>query len=161
MDRIDDDAPASVAIKYDPDDAASLPDTRALFRGHAHAPDLTGGPTPELEPFFLAIEGSVLLFCVAEGRDATDQDLERVYGELRRRPDGRMHDDTSRLHACIRSAVRRYMTEHPICQPVYEAVFARLARSARTFAEPPISRNYVSSLRDHLDIEPRDPGASA
>jgi hypothetical protein len=40
------------------------------------------------------------------------------------------------------------MARKEVSQAEYEAVMSRLAKSARTFAMPPISRNYVATLRE-------------
>lgn len=119
---------------------------RELFSGNARPGDLSKGPTPELEPFFLLLEHTVVQFCDADGRDETDQDMERIYSELRRRPDGA----GGRLHAYLRAAARLYMSCRDVSQAEYEAVMNRLVRSARTFSQPPLSRNYLWTLRQTL-----------
>jgi hypothetical protein len=48
----------------------------------------------------------------------------------------------------LRAAARLYMSRNEISSAEYEAVMTRLAKSARTFATPPISRNYVATLRE-------------
>jgi len=40
-----------------------------------------------------------------------------------------------------------YLSVRDVSQAEYEAVMSRLAKSARTFATPPISRNYLATLR--------------
>jgi hypothetical protein len=119
---------------------------RALFRGTAKAPDLSQGPTPKLEPLFLFIEATILSFCETEGRDVSDQDIERIFSMLKRRPDS----NDGKLLSYVRAATRLYMTHHEVSQGEYEAVMARLARSARTFSAPPLSRNYLATLRDTI-----------
>jgi hypothetical protein len=76
----------------------------------------------------------------------TAQEMERIWSQLRRRPD----TTDSTLHSYLRAAARRYMAQNEISQAEYEAVMTRLAKSARTFATPPISRNYVATLRETL-----------
>jgi hypothetical protein len=117
---------------------------RELFAGDRKAPDLSRGPTPELEPFFMLLEYTVVRFCEADGRDETDQDMERIYASLRRRPDG----EGGRLHSYLRAAARLYLSICDVSQAEYEAVMNRLAKSARTFAMQPISRNYLTTLRE-------------
>jgi hypothetical protein len=121
----------------------ALPPVRQLFRGDRRAPDLSDGPTRELEPFFLLLEYTVVRFCEADGRDETDQETERIFASLRRRPDS----DGGRLHAYLRAAARLYLSAHDVSQAEYEAVMNRLAKSARTFSAPPLSRNYLWTLK--------------
>ena len=116
---------------------------RELFTGDRRAPDLSRGPTPELEPFFMLLEYTVVRFCEADGRDPTDQEMELIFASLRRRPDG----EGGRLQAYLRAAARLYMSMREVSQAEYEAVMTRLTKSARTFSTPPISRNYLATLR--------------
>ncbi len=116
---------------------------RELFAGSRRPGDLSRGPTPELEPFFMLLEYTVVRFCEADGRDQTDQDMEHVYAELRRRPDG----EGGRLRGYLRAAAQLYMSVRDVSQAEYDAVTSRLAKSARTFSSPPISRNYLATLR--------------
>jgi hypothetical protein len=122
----------------------ALKPLRELFTGSRKAPDLSRGPTPELMPFFLLLEMTVVRFCEADGRDETDQEMERIWSQLRRRPDG--SDCT--LHSYLRAAARVYMARNEVSQAEYEAVMSRLAKSARTFATAPISRTYLATLRE-------------
>lgn len=117
---------------------------RQLFAGSARAPDLSAGPSPELMPFFLVLETMVVRYCDAAGRDATDQEMERVYSELRRRPDA----GDGLLQSHLRGAARVYLSMRDVSEAEYEAVMRRLAKSARTFSEGAISRNYLATLRD-------------
>jgi hypothetical protein len=121
----------------------ALRQVRELFTGERRAPDLSQGPTPALEPFFMLLEYTVLRFCEADGRDPTDQDMAAIYASLRRRPDS----NGGKLHGYLRAAARLYLSVRDVSQAEYEAVFNRLAKSARTFSVPPISRNYVATLR--------------
>jgi hypothetical protein len=69
--------------------------------------------------------------------------MERIFASLRRRPDS----EGGRLHGYLRAAARLYLSAHDISQAEYEAVMNRLAKSARTFSMPPVSRNYLATLR--------------
>jgi hypothetical protein len=91
----------------------------------------------------MLLEYTVLRFCEADGRDPTDQDMAAIYASLRRRPDS----NGGKLHGYLRAAARLYLSVRDVSQAEYEAVFNRLAKSARTFSVPPISRNYVATLR--------------
>lgn len=125
----------------------SLRPLRELFAGNAKAPDLSRGPTPELEYLFVSLEAMVVRYCDVDGRDETDQDLERIFATLKRRPDGPAHG----LHSYLRATARLYMSVHDVSQAEYEAVMGRLAKSARTFGAAPISRNYVETLRETFE----------
>jgi hypothetical protein len=125
----------------------TLPRVQALFRGDAKAPSLEGEPSARLMPFFYLLEATVLRFCDEDGRDETDQEMERIYSELRRRPDGK--DSALRSH--LRAAARLYMMEHEVSLAEYEGVMRRLVKSARTFSMPPLSRNYVETLRSTIE----------
>ena len=117
---------------------------RPLFKGTARAPDLSAGPSPGLMPFFFLLEGTVVRYCDAAGRDETDQEMERVYSELRRRPDA----GDGLLQSHLRGAARLYLSLRDVSEAEYEAVMRRLARSARSFSDGAISRNYLATLRD-------------
>jgi hypothetical protein len=121
----------------------ALRPVRQLFTGNRKAPDLSQGPTPELEPFFILLEHTVVRFCEADGRDETDQEIEQIYSSVRRRPDG----DSGRLGAYLVAAARLYTSVRDVSEAEYEAVMRRLTKSARTFSAPPLSRNYLTTLR--------------
>lgn len=123
--------------------ALTLRPVRELFRGDRKAPDLAHGPTPDFEPFFMLLEYTVVQFCEADRRDETDQEMERIYTLLRRRPDG----DGGRLCSYLRAAARMYMSVRDVSAAEYEAVMKRLAKSARSFSMPPLSRSYLATLR--------------
>jgi hypothetical protein len=124
-------------------EALSLRSTRELFRGTRKAPDLARGPTPDLELFFMLLEYTLVRFCEADGRDETDQEMERVYTLLRRRPDS----DGGPLYGYLRAAAQLYMSVRDVSEAEYEAVIRRLAKSCRSFSMQPLSRNYLATLR--------------
>jgi hypothetical protein len=117
---------------------------RSLFAGAAKAPNLAAGPTPELEPFFRFLEATVVTVCDATGRDETDEEMHRIYAQLRRRPDGK----DCLMHSYLQAAARVYMSHRTLSQAEYEAVMGRLSKSAKTFSMGPTSRNYLMTLRD-------------
>jgi hypothetical protein len=123
--------------------ALTLRPSRELFSGDRKAPDLARGPTPDLEPFFMLLEFTVVRFCDADGRDETDQEMEQIYTLLRRRPDAA----GGRLFAYLRAAAGMYMSIRDVSAAEYEAVMRRLTKSARGFSSPPLSRNYLATLR--------------
>lgn len=122
---------------------------RTLFRGNATAPDLSRGPTPELEPFFIFLESTVVNFCDVAGRDESDQEMRRIYAQLRRRPDGR----DCLMYTFLQAAARVYMMNFAVSQAEYEAVMGRLAKSATNFSIGHISHNYLDTIRSALPLE--------
>lgn len=117
---------------------------RELFRGDARAPDLSGEPPREFMPAFFLVERTIALYCDIDRRDETDQEMERLLAQLKRRPDGK---DRNPLFGYIRAAFRLYMSAVPTSQAVFEAMVQRLVRSARVFSQGDISRNYLGTLR--------------
>ena len=65
------------------------------------------------------------------------------HSQLRRRPD----TVDCPLHSYVRAAAQVYLSVRDVSQMEYEAVMRRLAKSARTFAFAPVSRNYLDTLR--------------
>jgi len=110
-----------------------------LFTGNRQPPDFRGGPTEEYVLFFALIERMALDFCVSLKRIERDVEFERLYNLLRRRPDGKDHNP---LFSYLQGVVRLYLSLRDVSQAEFEAVAARLAKSARTFSEGPTSRNY-------------------
>src|SRR5215471_10215985 len=108
-------------VRGDEELTVTLRPVRELFTGNAPAPDLARGPTPEVEPFIRFLEQTVATFCRIDGRSETDQEMERIYALLRRRPDS----VDGPLHSYIRAAARLYMSLYDISQAQYEAVMAR------------------------------------
>jgi hypothetical protein len=135
---------ADVVVRADGELRFALPPVRELFRGTRKPGDLSRGPTPELEPMFAFIEETVVHVCDAEGSDETDQQMERIYAALKRRPDG----TGGCMHSYVRAAAGLYMSATDVSGAEYEAVMGRLAKSARTFSIAPISRNYLATLRE-------------
>lgn len=116
---------------------------RELFTGDRKAPDLSGEPPREYQRFIALVELAVLNFCAASQRVESDQEMERVFSQLRRRPDGR---DPNKMLGYVRAAFQLYMSVHDVSQAQFEAVIGRLIRSTRTFSEGHISRNYLATL---------------
>jgi hypothetical protein len=117
---------------------------RELFRGtDPPPPDLDHYP-PEYVPFFSFVENHVLTLCKAQG-DRTDQELEEIYAAIRRRPDGRSlgpaHDFVWQIAALL-------LGLYPLSEAQFTGVFGQLERSVRQWALRPVSRNYVSYLRE-------------
>jgi hypothetical protein len=124
----------------------SVPSLRTLFRGdQSPPPDLNHYP-PAYVPVFYLIENHVLTACQGLG-DQTDQDLERIYSTLRRRPDGR---SLGLVHDFLWQVAALTLGLYPLSQAEFEGVIGVLERSTRTWQQQPISRNYLAYLRQNL-----------
>ncbi len=99
---------------------------------------------PEYCLHFFFIEKQVLTLCDVVG-DLSDQELEGVYGTLRRRPDcrslGLAHDFLWQVAALL-------LGKYVLSRAEFDAIFGQLARSTRHWRQRPISRNYVAYLRN-------------
>ena len=125
-----------------------VPALRELFRGNqAPPPDMEQYPTEYVRAFF-CLEKHVLTLCDTEG-DRTDQEMERVYSALRRRPDGRNH--LGAAHDFIWQAAALMLGLHRLSGAEFEAVVGALERSVRRQALRPVSRNYVRFLREQVE----------
>jgi hypothetical protein len=78
-----------------------------LFTGTVTPPDFSRGPTPEYVLFFSVVEATALDYCTLAGKSERDAEFERIYKQLRKRPDG---TDTNPLFSYIQSAFRLYMS---------------------------------------------------
>ena len=125
----------------------SLKTTSELWTGDAPAPDLARGPTPEYLFFFALIERTAADFCSCTGMRIRDQEFERLYNHLRRRPDG---TDANPLFSYLQAATRLYMSLRDVSQAEFEAVARRLTRSARAYSEGVSSTNYTEFVLERL-----------
>ncbi|MBL7072257.1 MAG: hypothetical protein ISS33_00600 [Candidatus Omnitrophica bacterium] len=116
---------------------------RGMFRGSKAPPSMERYPE-EYVPLFFTIESNALSVADSIG-DITDDEFERIYSAIRRRPDGRsigdMHDVVYQLAAFV-------LGTRSLSQLEFEAVFGQLTRSVRGWKEGPVSRNYVDYLRN-------------
>ncbi len=124
-----------------------LQDIGKLYEGDRRPPDFSKRPPPDYELFFMTIERAAADFCKLTRRHELDREFERVYGVLRKRPDGR---DANILFTYLRAAARLYMSLHPVSKSELEAVIDRLRKSAATFAMGPTSRNYFETIRQYV-----------
>jgi hypothetical protein len=124
-----------------------VPMLSALWRGEEKPPAQMQVPPSEYDAYFFWIEHYVLAYAEMMG-DPTDQDLERAYGALRRRPDGKSQGV---LHDMLWQTAAVLLGRFAISQAQFEAIFGRLERSTRTFGMPPVSRNYVFNIRELFD----------
>jgi hypothetical protein len=120
-----------------------VPSLRALFRGDKLPPSMSNEPPPAYMPLFFFIENHVLTFCDGLG-DKTDGEFEEVYGNLRRRPDGK---SLSALHFFLWQVAAGLVGLRSVSAAEFDAIFGRLAQSGRTFGIGIVSRNYIAVLR--------------
>jgi hypothetical protein len=116
---------------------------RELFRGETQPPPFANEPPADYMPLFLFLEFHVSAICEVLG-SKTDGEFEEVFNFMRRRPDGKSLNE---LHALLWQAAAGLAGIWPVSALEYEAIFARLTRSARTFRTGEVSRNYIMTLR--------------
>lgn len=117
-----------------------------LFTGSKQPPSFSKGPTDGYLFFFALIERTAVDYCEVVGRKEYDEEFERIYRQLRRRPDG---TDSNPLFSYVQAAARLYMSIHDVSQAEFEAVTQRLSVSARHFAAGPSSSNYLRVVAEH------------
>lgn len=110
-----------------------------LWTGSAVPPDLSRTPPPQYQPFFLLLESTAANYCAAQGRPEADEEFERLFRQLRRRPDG---TDVHPLFSYLQGATRLYMSLRDVSQAEFEAVVNRLSQSAKWHATHTGSTNY-------------------
>jgi len=119
---------------------------RALFRGNKQPPVLGAYPEHYNDSFALldlhALEISKFF------GDRRDTEMKEIYSMLRRRPDGK---SLGFVHDYMWQAAAWVLGTRPLSQAEFEAIMARLERSARTFELGPASRNYIAALRMTID----------
>jgi hypothetical protein len=118
-----------------------------LWTGSAVPPDLSRTPPPQYQPFLLLLESTAANYCAATGRPETDDEFERLYRQLRRRPDG---DDPHPLFAYLQGAVRLYLSLRDVSQAEFEAVVNRLSQSAKWHSSHVGSTNYYREVLSGL-----------
>jgi hypothetical protein len=121
----------------------------ALFTGTSQPPAFRGEPPPGYMPFFLLVETTAALGCEVRERPEVDEEFERLYRQLRRRPDG---TDANPLFSYLQRAAQLYLSLRDTSRAEYEAVMDRLSKSARTFHTHTGSTNYwTHALRPLLE----------
>jgi len=125
----------------------SLKSIPELFVGNRQAPSFKGGPTGDYIKFFALIEATVIDYCLVATRVERDQEIERLYSLLRRRPAGK---DKNPLFSYIQAAVRVYMSLFDVSPSEFDAVIRRLSQSAGHFAIGPTSTNYFQIVHGSL-----------
>lgn len=114
-----------------------------LFTGDRQPPSLEGEPPDEYLDFFVILESTLARACALDGHAQTDDEVERLFRYLKKRPDG---VDRNPIFAVLQQAARLYMSLRPTSRAEYEAVMDRLSRSARTFSLGKGSRNYYLNV---------------
>jgi hypothetical protein len=121
----------------------SISSLRDLFRGTQEPPtDMERYPEAYVGDFSL-IECSVLMahdFI----HETTDDEFAGIYSLIKRRPEGRSEGF---LHDIAYQAGALVLGLKPRSQREFEAIFSRLARSARFWREGYASRNYIAYLK--------------
>jgi hypothetical protein len=123
---------------------------REMFRGNHPGPTDRDYPT-EYVMQFAFIEKHLLTACDVLG-DRTDQEMVELYSALRRRPDGR---SLGLLHDFLWQVCALLVGTYPLSQAEFESILGRLERSARTWSERPVSRNYLNTVRSQFETVDR------
>ena len=121
--------------------AWQVPTLASLFRGNGIPPEMTDYP-PEYVPVFAFIEQRVLTIA-GIGRQPTDAEMEDIYANLRRRPDGRSLGAT---HDGVWQIAALTLGSYPLSAAEFDAIFGRLAKSARSWKTGPTTRNYLAGI---------------
>jgi hypothetical protein len=119
----------------------TVPSLTSLFRGARVAPDLQQYP-PDYVPVFAFIEQRVVSWAQAT-RTPTDSEMEEVYSNLRRRPDGRSLNAT---HDAVWQIAAFTLGEFELSAAEFDASFGQLAKSARRWKLGSTSREYLPAL---------------
>ena len=110
--------------------------------------DVNPEPSSPYILLFAMLEKTALSYCNVTRTEETDKEFERLYRQLRRRPDGK---DPHPLFSYLHAVCRLYMSMRDLSQAEFEAVAQRLSRSARTFSTYATSRNYLAQLRAQFE----------
>ena len=116
----------------------------SLFSGTREPPaDVSPEAGSPYALMFAMLELAAWRYCRTAQVAETDQEFERIYRQLRRRPDG---TDPNRVFSHIQAAARVYVACTETSLAEFEAVVQRLSKSARTFSRGHASRNYLGVL---------------
>lgn len=115
---------------------------RTLFRGGRVVEEFGSAPPAEYDTVFAFIERPMALYCAACAQPVRDEEFEKLYSELRRRPDSRYQ---SPLYRYLQAVLRTLLLLRPTSESEFEAVLRRLARSARTFGGGATSTHYFDN----------------
>lgn len=118
-----------------------------LWTGTAVPPSMAGTPPEEYQPFFLMLEMTAADYCATTRKAVPDAEFERLYRQLRRRPDG---TDANPLFSYLRAAARLYLSLRDVSRAEFEAVAQRLSQSGRHFSTHVGSTNYYQLVLHDL-----------
>jgi hypothetical protein len=114
-----------------------------LWTGDKQPPSFAKAPPPEYHPFFLLMEATAAGYCRAVRNTETDQEFERLFRHLQRRPDG---TDRNPLFSYLQGAARLYMSLRDVSEAEFKAVIHRLEQSAKHFNTHVGSINYFQEV---------------
>lgn len=117
-----------------------------LFRGNRIPPPDIDHYPPEYAPHFYFVETQLLTLCDAVG-DRPDQEMEELYTSLRKRPDGR---SLGIAHDFLWQVAALLLGTRVLSGLEYQGILDALIRSTRKWGVRPVSRNYVTFLRETL-----------
>ena len=121
-----------------------LPASTELFVGDALHPDFRDGPMREFVPFFALVERTAADVCLSDERVLVrDREFARLYDGLRRRPDS---PQSLVVAGYVNAALRLAMCLRPTSRAEHDAVLRRLAGSAKTWSDGPVSTNYTELI---------------
>lgn len=123
----------------------SLKTIPQLFAGNRQPPSFKGEPPEEYFPFLFLLERTAVDYCNISGRIPYDEEFDRLYRQLRRRPDG---VEANPLFSYLQAAARLYMSLRDVSRAEFEAVVQKLSRSAGHWAEGAASKNYHRHLHE-------------
>jgi len=120
---------------------------RSLFRGDRVVQEFGSTPPPEYDLVFACIERPLARFAAQSVPCVRDVEFEKLFSELRRRPDGRYQ---SALYRYAQAVLRLLLHLRPTSASEFDALLRRLARSARVFSTSVTSTNYFSNVLEPL-----------
>ncbi len=120
---------------------------RSLFRGGRVVQEFGDRPPPGYDLVFAFIERPLALFAAALVPTVRDAEFEKLFAELRRRPDGRYQ---SPLYRYAQAVLRSLLLLRPTSESEFDAVLRRLARSARSFGAGATSTHYFDNALQPL-----------
>ncbi len=119
-----------------------VPALSTLFRGNGQPPRDIDHYPPEFVMHFFLVEQHFMTLCKAIG-DRPDQEMEEIYGALRRRPDGR---SLGPIHDFFWQVAALLLATRIFSEAEFVALFGQLERSTRKFAMRPVSRFYANYI---------------
>lgn len=122
-----------------------------LFSGQRQPPSFAHQPPEEyLRPIIL-LGRTAMNCCAALGRPERDVEFERLFSQLRRRPDGK---DGNPIFSYLRAAAQFYLSVEIVSQAEFQAVAGWLARMARQRSGGPSTANFIPWLQQSINIPP-------